>query len=483
MKDEWLGYDAVALGEFVRQGEIKPIELVEVAIERIEQVNPRLNSVIHKMYDQARESAEASPVDGPFAGVPFLLKDLMAEFKGAPFEEGSRSVQGYVSKLDSELVLRLKASGLIVVGKTNTPEFGLLPTTEPKFRGPTHNPWNPELTPGGSSGGAGAAVAARIMPMAHGNDGGGSIRCPASCCGVFGLKPTRGRNPMGPLFGDMGGGLVHEHALTLTVRDSAALLDATSGPDIGAPYYAPPKKRSFLEETTLDPGALKIGFLTSIPEGWSLGNRIHQDCQNAVEDVAELCESLGHQVVEINPAALGHPKLNQAFGLVFTCLTGHFFTYWENELGKKITEDMVEPMTWSSYQAGLKRTGADYLSRVEELQRFSRKIGKWYHQGGYDLLLTPTLSITPTPLGSFDPVPDDPMSGFKTTSAFVAFTFIQNITGQPAMSVPLYWNRDNVPIGVQFAGRYGDESTLFRLAAQLEKARPWADRKPPIHCD
>ena len=287
---------------------------------------------------------------------------------------------------------------------------------------------------------------------------------------------------MGPLFGDIGGGLAHEHAVTRTIRDSAALLDSTSGPDLGDPYCAPPKERPFLEEVGMEPRRLKIGFLTTIPEGWSLETSIHHDCERAVKDAANLCESMGHIVEEIDPNELSQPDLFKIFGHIFSCFAGSFIAYWEEELGKKITEDQVEPMTWASYQAGLKRTGADYLGRVEKIQRFSRKIARWYHQGGFDLLLSPTLSIPPAKLGSFDPAPDDPMSGFKTTSAFVAFTYVQNITGQPAMSVPLFWNDDHIPIGVQFAGRFGDEATLFRLAAQLEQARPWADRKPPIHC-
>lgn len=477
---EFAFMDAIEQAELVRKKEVKPIELVESVIERIDRLNPQLNAVITPMYEIAREAANGKIPDGPFTGVPFLLKDLLAEYKGAPFEEGSRAVQGYVSKIDSELVKRQKAAGLIIVGKTNTCEFGLLPTTEPKLKGPTLNPWNPDLTPGGSSGGSAVAVAAGIVPMAHGNDGGGSIRCPASCCGIFGLKPTRGRNPLGPTFGDGGGGLVQEHAVTRTVRDSAALLDATSGPDLGDPYYAPPKERPFLEEVKLEPRRLKIGFLTAIPEGWSLETQIHSDCLSAVKDAASLCESIGHVVEDITPDDLSHPKINIFFGHIFSCIAGRFIAYWEEELGKKINNDQVEPMTWASYQAGLKRTGADYLGRVEEIQRFSRKIARWFHQGEYDLLLSPTLSIPPVKLGSFDPKPDDPMFGFKTTSSFVAFTYIQNITGQPAMSVPLYWNEDNVPIGVQFAGRFGDEATLFRLAAQLEKARPWADKRPPV---
>lgn len=482
MKDEFIGYDAIALGELVRKGEIKPTELLETVINRIERINPKINAVIHKMYDQAREMAKVDSVEGVFSGVPFLLKDLLAEYKGAPFEEGSLAVRGYVSKLDSELVKRQKAAGLNIVGKTNTCEFGLLPTTEPKLNGPTLNPWNPNLTPGGSSGGSAAAVATGIVPIAHGNDGGGSIRCPASCCGLFGLKPTRGRNPMGPLFGDGVNGLAAEHAISLTVRDSAALLDATSGPDIGDPYYAPPKERPYLEEVKREPNRLKIGFLTSIPEGWGLETHLHRDCQNAVEDAAALCQKLGHIVEEIYPSELSQPNLTKTFGQIFTCNAGRIIAYWEEEMDKKITEDQVESLTWASAQAGLKRTGADYLGCVERIQRFSRKMARWYHQGGYDMLLSPTLSIPPVKLGSFEPTADDPMSGFKTTNAFVSLTFIQNITGLPAMSVPLYWNKDNIPIGVQFAGRFGDEAGLFRLAAQLEQERPWADRKPPIHC-
>jgi len=482
MADELISYDAIALGEMIRKGKIRPTELLETVIQRIERVNHELNAVVHTMYDQARESAERRPGGGLFGGVPFLLKDLIAEYKGAPLHEGSLAVKGYVSKIDTELVKRQKAAGLIILGKTNTPEFGLVPTTEPSLYGATVNPWDPSLTPGGSSGGSAAAVAAGIVPMAHGNDAGGSIRIPASCCGLFGLKPTRGRNPLGPLFGDMGTGIVCEHAVTRTVRDSAALLDATSGPDPGDPYHAPPKEHPFLEEVGREVGRLKIGFLTSIPGGWSIETQLHQDCKNAVEDAARLCGSLGHIVEEIAPEELTYSNLFKTFGNLFCCLTGHMIAYWEKELGKELRQDQLEPVTWASYQAGLKRTGADYLGIVEELQRFSRRLGHWYDEGGYDMILSPTISIPPPELGAFHLAPDDPMRWARMSNAFVALTSVYNITGQPAMSVPLFWNEDNVPIGVQFAGRFGDEATLFRLAAQLEQARPWADRKPPIHC-
>jgi amidase len=488
--DELMGYDALALGGLIRKGEISPLETIDTIIQRVEKVNAKLNAVIHTLYDQARDSAknfrdkatESKLSDAPFYGVPFLLKDLLAEYKGAPFHEGSRAVEGYVSKLDSELVKRHKAAGLVVVGKTNTPELGLLPTTEPALYGPTANPWDTTLTPGGSSGGSAAAVAAGIVPMAHGNDGGGSIRIPASCCGLFGLKPTRGRNPLGPLFGDIGTGIIHEHAVTVTVRDSAALLDATSGPDLGDPYVAPLQERPFLDETSRDVGRLKIGLLTGIPEGWHEEIRVHPDCEKAARDAARLCESLGHIVEEVIPAALSYPSLSTSFGRIFSCLAGRFVAYWEKELGKQLSQDQFEPMTWATVQAGLKRTGADYLGALEDCQRFSRKLANWYHGGPYDMILSPTLSIPPTKLGAFQPDPDDPMRALNVTRAFVAFTYFCNLTGQPAMSVPLFWNDDGVPIGVQFAGRFGAEATLFRLASQLEQARPWTDRKPPVHC-
>ena len=490
MADELVKYDAMGLSDLIRKGEITPAELLEITIHRIEKINPKINAVIYKMYDQAHVAAEiwssgtkATKIsDSMFCGIPFLLKDLIAECKNTPLSEGSRAVHGYISKLDSEIVKRQKASGLIIAGKSNSAEFGVLPTTEPPIHGPTFNPWDLNLTPGGSSGGSAAAVAAGIMPMAHGCDGGGSIRIPASCCGLFGLKPTRGRNPLGPLFGDLGGGIIHEHAVTQTVRDSAALLDVTSGPDLGDPYYAPPIERPFLEEIKKDVGHLRIGFLTSVPEGWNEETALHPDCDAAVRDAAQLCEDLGHFVEEVSAAQLNHSNLPQTFVLVFSCFVEHVIAYWERELGKKIRQDELEPPTWDLYQESLKTTGGAYLAAKEELQRFSRKIANWYQKGNFDLLLSPTMRIPPTKIGSFQPSPDDPMKWIRIALSFVAFTRTQNITGEPAMSIPLYWNEHNIPIGVQFAGRFGNEATLFRLAAQLEQARPWANIKPPIHC-
>ena len=481
-------YDALGLAEMVRDGEIKSSELIEMTIERIERVNPKLNAIIYKMYDEARKLADkwdkeissGKKIDAAFVGVPFLLKDLVAEYKGVPISEGSSVVKGYISKIDTELVKRQKAAGLIVVGKTNTPEFGLLSTTEPILYGPTLNPWDQNLIPGGSSGGSAAAVAAGIVPMAHGNDGGGSIRIPASCCGVFGLKPTRARNPMGPYFGDYGNGIAVEHGLSRTVRDSAALLDATSGPDIGDPYFAPPKKRPYLEEVGQEVGRLKIGFLSTIPNGWGFEKKIHPVCNNAVKDAVQLCESLGHNVEEVNANDLSYKNLFMTFGITWACTTGYVFSYWEKELGKKITEDQVEPLTWFIHQSGANRTGGDYLAAIQDFQLFSRKMAQWFHKGGYDVLLTPTLNTPPIKLGSISA--DHVGKAIQLLNKCAIFTCVYNATGQPAMSVPLYWTADNVPIGIQFAAPFGDEATLFRLAAQLEQERPWIDRKPPIYC-
>ena len=488
MKVELIKNDAIGLGMMVRDGEIKPSELVEMTIERIEYVNPKLNAVIHKMYDGARKKAEqmdkeiasGKKPESKLYGVPFLLKDLLAEYEGAPFNEGSLAVKGYKSKEDTGLVKRHKAAGLIIIGKTNTPEFGLVPTTEPTLHGSSKNPWNQELSTGGSSGGSAIAVATGIVPMAHGNDGGGSIRIPASCCGVFGLKPTRARNPIGPSFGDLFSGMVMEHALTRTVRDSAALLDITSGNSIGDPYYAPPKERPFLEEVGQEVDQLKVGFLTSIPSGWSFGTKIDPECEKAVKDAAQLCESLGHNVEEINADDLSYTNLFMTFGIVWSCGCGQVLAHWGKRLGKKITEDQVEPMTWMVSNNARNRTGADYLSAIEECQLFTRKMAQWFHKGGYDILLTPTQAVPPPKLGSFSP--KKLSRAIQLMNNMTTFTYVYNITGQPAMSVPLYWTSENIPIGVEFASPFGDEAALFRLAAQLEQERPWIDKKPPIHC-
>jgi amidase len=466
--------DAVGQAELVRNGHISPTELVEAAIERIERVNPALNCVVARLYDQAREKAAGEVPEGPFRGVPFLLKDLLARYAGAPQTEGSRVLARFVPDHDTELVRRLKASSLVFVGKTNTPEFGILGTTEPDLFGPARNPWDPQRSTGGSSGGSAAAVAAGLVPMAHANDGAGSIRIPSSCCGVFGLKPTRARNPLGPIHGDLTSGLVAEHVVTRSVRDSAAALDVTSGPDLGDPYWAPPPNGTFGSEVNKDPGRLRIGFSVEPP---MMETTVHPDCKAAVADAAALCEELGHHVEEarppLDPARLGHP-----FDVLWTAGISAAIEGWSRRLGKPITQEDVEPLTWAVHEHGRAWTASEYLLAIGELQRAARAIANWHEI--YDLWLTPTVSAPPPFLGRFDSVPEDPLRGYERDAEFCPFTPVQNFSGQPAMSVPLFWNESGLPIGVQFAARFGDESTLFRLAGQLEQARPWSERKPPI---
>jgi amidase len=467
LPDDLAYLDATAQAELVRKKEVQPIELVEAAIERIQRLNPTLNAVITPMYDLARQHAAGKLPDGPFKGVPFLLKDIMASYAGVRMAMGSKLLQNFVPDHDSELVVRLKQAGLIMLGKTNLPEFGILPTTEPKLFGACRNPWDTGRITGGSSGGAAAAVAAGMVPMAHANDGGGSIRIPASCCGVFGLKPTRARNPLGPDFGDMISGLVVEHAVTRSVRDSAALLDATAGPDVGDPYWAPPPERPYLAEVGVDPGTLKIAFATRA----TTDVKVHADCVRAAEETAKLCADLGHTVEEARLPINGDME---SYG---------FSVLWSAGCGATIkalggTQEQVEPLTWTLKEMSDNFSAADYVQALMILQRISRDVARFLLN--YDVLLTPTLAEPPLLLGSFNSSPENPLQGLERSASFACFTQLCNITGQPGMSLPLFWNEDNLPVGVHFTGRFGDEATLFRLAAQLEEARPWAKRRPPV---
>lgn len=473
--DETLRLDATAQAELVRRREVKPIELVEAAIARIEAVNPKLNLVVATMFDEARSAAAGSIPDGPFAGVPFLMKDIVAFVAGAPMSMGTALLKDFVPDHDSELTRRFKTSGLIILGKTNTPEFGLMPTTEPRLFGPSRNPWNTEKTTGGSSGASAAAVSSAIVSMAHANDGGGSIRIPASCCGVFGLKPTRARNPLGPDFGDMMSGLVCEHAVCISVRDSAALLDATSGPDVGDPYVAPAPARPFVEEVGADPGRLNIAFSTRS----LIGTAVHEDCVAAVHDAASLCRNLGHEVTEATLSPSGDLEgLLRAFEVLWFSGCAATIETIGRIGGFSPQADYFEPLTWAIYEIGRGFSASDYIAAVGKLQSVSREIGSFFET--YDVFLTPVLGEPPVNLGTFDPPEENPLKAWKRAAAFAPFTALFNATGQPAMSVPLCWNAENLPVGTQFAGRYGDEATLFRLAAQLEEARPWAARRPPL---
>jgi amidase len=490
---EYTRYDALGLAELVRQREVSPAELVETAIAHIEAVNPRLNAVIHPLYEQARAAAARPLPPGPFAGVPFLLKDLVALIAGVPISAGSRAIHGLVPDYDSTMIERYRAAGLVFVGKTNTPELGIAVVTEPELFGPTHNPWDLTRSPGGSSGGSAAAVAARLVPAASGSDGGGSLRIPASACGVFGLKPSRGRNPCGPDRGDLWHGLACEHVISRSVRDSAAMLDVTAGPDPGAPYHAPPGPRAFLDEVGADPGRLRVAFTTRS----LLGSHVARECAQGVEETAKLLEDLGHHVEEAAPAIEREP-FAYAFLTVVSVQVAAELDEITHLRGQPV-HGLVEPITRAMELFG-RTIGAAELERTFRLlHRASRTIGAFFE--GHDVLLTPTLSQPPLPTGGLQPTPLEHallrtvstlragslMKHFKLIERmapkffdYAGFTPVFNVTGQPAMSVPLVWSQDGLPIGMQFAARYGDEATLLRLAAQLEAARPWAERRPPV---
>ncbi|HEX2914483.1 MAG TPA: amidase [Chloroflexia bacterium] len=491
---EYTEYDGLGLAELIRNGQVSPAELLEAAIAQIDSLNPTINSVIYKMYEQARKTIQQELPEGPFRGVPFLLKDLMAVHAGVPYTAGSRFMRDFVPGFDSELVKRYKQAGLVIVGKTNTPEFGLVPFTEPELHGPTRNPWDTSRTVGGSSGGSGAAVAARFVPIANGGDGGGSLRVPASCCGVFGFKPTRGRIPTGPHMGEVWQGFVTEHVLSRTVRDSAAMLDATAGPDTGAPYITPDHSRSFLEEVQTRPGKLRIAFSTK--PFW--GKSMHPDCVEAVKSTAELLQDLGHEVVEDTPPMNAE---EMAYNFVIM-LCGEVYgdlTEISQLMNKKLSRAEFEPATWALYLTGKALSAGEFSLAVRKLQVGAREVARFFEK--YDILLTPTLSQPPFKIGTLQQSEMETrflkaigfmragklllaLNLLKTLSSSV-FEFIPdlpifNVTGQPAMSVPLYWNKENLPVGVQLVGRFADDASLFRLAGQLEEARPWNDKRPPL---
>jgi amidase len=492
--EEYLRYDATGLAGLVARGKVSPLELAETAIARIERLNPAVNAVIHRMDEAARRAARGTLPDGPFRGVPFLLKDLLSGVAGEPFQCGSAFLKGFRAPHDSELVRRYRQAGFVFLGKTNTPEFGLTPVTEPAAFGPTSNPWDLTRTSGGSSGGSAAAVACGMVPVASGGDGGGSIRIPASCCGLFGMKPTRARVPMGPDLGEIWHGAVVEHVLTRSVRDSAAILDATAGSDPGAPYVAPPPERPYTEEIVRSVGPLRIAF-TARP--W-LGGTVHPDCAAALQDGVTLLESLGHHVEEASPELDG-PAFARAFLTMICAELGGDVGEAELAVGRKAGPRDLEPATWALALLGRTMPAADFSRAVRWLQRTARRIAPFFAR--YDVLVTPTLSEPPVRTGALQPTPSERfllelLGGMRSgallrwahileqTAAkvfnFIPWTPVINATGQPAMSVPLYWSAAGLPIGIHFVGRFGDEATLYRLAAQLEQARPWFDRLAPM---
>ena len=484
-------YDGLGLAELVRRKQVTPAELVEEAIRRIETHNPKLNAVVLPLYERAREQAKGRLPEGPFTGVPFMIKDLHATLEGVPTSHGNKLWRDIPASITTELVKRWENSGVIVVGKTNTPEFGLTPYTESDTLGPAHNPWDVSRTTGGSSGGSAAAVAARMVPIASATDGGGSIRIPSSACGIFGLKPTRGRTPTGPLIGESWNGFDIDHVLTLSVRDSAAMLDATKGPDVGAPYVIP-DAGPFLDEVGRTPGKLKIAF-SSRP---MLGKKVHEDCVKGMEETMKLLRDLGHEVVEDAPTING-----EEYSLHFlTIIAAQMRAEMEETaqaVGKKVSLDDFDITTFGTGLFGTLLKASDYVRALRYVQRISREIGRFFEN--YDLLLTPVLNQPPVKIGALKPSAAEQaqlkliartgqtwilkaMNIIKPLAAqtfeFVPWTPVFNVTGQPAMSVPLHWNDEGLPIGMHFVGKWGDEATLFRLAGQLEKAKPWFDKVP-----
>ena len=465
--------DAIAQADLVRRGEVTPLELVDAAIERIEAVNGTLNAVVTPLYDAAREAARGPLPAGPLAGVPFLVKDLGSSMAGIPETMGSRALRDHRPAADNALVGRYRAAGLLILGRTNTPEFGNHSTTEPALFGPTRNPWDPALTPGGSSGGSAVAVASGMVPVAHGGDGAGSLRIPASCCGVFGLKPTRGRVSMAP-GGDEVWALNVRHAISRSVRDSAALLDIEAGRVPGDPYPAAPPARPFLDEVGRDPGRLRIGW-TATP---SLEVPVDADCVDAVRTAAELLASLGHEVEEASPSFDGEVLVGP-LGAVWALGNLADTAYAERLLGRPLGAEELELTTWELVEHARALAPLDVLDAIGALGAAARAVAPFFET--YDAWLTPTLARRPEPLGVLNRSHGGALAWQRSDCSFNPWNPIANITGHPAMSLPLHWTADGIPIGVLVTGRHGDEATLFRLAGQLEAARPWAGRLPPIH--
>jgi len=464
--------DAIGLAALIGRGELTAAEVLEEAISRAEQLNPTINAITVGLYEQARAVAKAPLPAGPLSGVPFLLKDLGALMTGTVSTGSTKLLAGTVSDHDSTIVARYRAAGLTIFGRSATPELGLATSTEPEMFGPCRNPWNLAHSAGGSSGGAAAAVAARILPIAHATDGGGSIRIPSSSCGLFGLKPTRARTPSGPDVGEGWGGQAVGHCVSVSVRDSAALLDAASGEDVGDPYWAPPHAGTFLHEVGREPNPLRIALCTS---PWN-GLPVDPDCRQAAEDAARLCESLGHHVTQARPEFDFEP-FREAQRIIVSANVRALLTFCAARTGRALRPDDVEPMTWEVAELARQYSAADYADAITHIHRIGRVVARFF-AAGHDLILTPTMCMTPLPLGVVSPANPDRDSYLTGINRSIGFTSLFNAAGNPAMSVPLHWTDTGLPVGVQFAAPFGDEATLFRLAAQLEAAKPWKDQRP-----
>lgn len=478
MDDQLTWADATAQAEAVRNREVSPRELVDAAIGRIEKLNPQLNAVIHERFGKAQMDATRDVPEGPFRGVPFLLKDLTCHSAGDPFHEGMAFLKdlGWTEPDDTHLASQFRRAGLLCVGKTNTPELGILPTTEPLAYGPTRNPWDVGRSTGGSSGGSAAAVAAGLVPIAHANDGGGSIRIPASECGLVGLKPTRARVSSAPDLGDVLGGLACELVVARSVRDTAAILDAVHGPVPGDPYEAPSPARPYAADVGADPGQLRVGIRTRAFGGTT---EAHPDCIAAAEAAGRVLEELGHVVAPIELPEADDPDYVTHFITTWAAGCAWNLDRWSRRTGKAITADDVEPLTWALAETGWGYTAPQWLAAREMLQQITRRLGQRWATD-IDLLLTPTIAEPPPRLGEFDSSADNPLHGLFRAAELVPFTPMFNVTGQPAISLPLHWNDEGLPIGVQLVAAFGREDLLVRVAAQLEEAVPWVDRRPAL---
>ncbi len=468
----WL--DATAQAELVRRGEASPADLVEAAIARIEAVNPRLDAVIRTRFDAARQEVGGGLPDGPFRGVPILFKDLGCTVAGEPTAFGLGPLREVAWPVTSYLAQRFRAAGFVPLGRTNVPELGTTVTTEPRSFPPARNPWDPGRSAGGSSGGSAAAVASGMVPVAHGNDGGGSIRIPASECGLVGLKPTRGRVSQGPLVGEAWAGGVADGAITRTVRDAAGVLDVISARMPGEPYYAPPLPRPLAQEVGADPGRLRIGVLDRP------GADVYLDdpqCRAAAAGAARLLESLGHHVEQSAPAAMFEPEFGRHFATIIAADAEATFRAFERLLGRPIGADEIEPRNAGYRRAGSALGAADYLHSRAWLGMWARRMAEWWDD--HDLLLTPTLGAPPPELGWFTAA--GPRQEGPRIASFIPYTAQFNMTGQPAVSLPLHWTPAGLPVGVQLAAAYGREDVLVRVASQLEQAAPWRGRRPPVH--
>jgi amidase len=469
--------DATAQAQLVRDGEASAAELVEAAIARIEAVDGEIGAVIHPLFEEGLEAANGELHDGPFKGVPFLLKDLGAAFAGQPLHMGMQYLKDrdFRAPMDTYLAQRFRQAGLVTIGKTNCPELGILPTSEPRAYGPTRNPWDTGRSAGGSSGGSAAAVAAGMVAVAHANDGGGSIRIPASNCGLVGLKPSRQRITEGPLVGDIMSGLTCELCVSRSVRDTAALLEAVHGPAPGDPYVAPPPLRPYTEEVGADPGRLRIALWTES----AIEAEADPEVVAAARGAAKTLEGLGHEIEEPDLATIRSIDLVQPFLVRWAAGQAAILDQLGIATGNVIGPDDVEPLSWALAELGRRHSAGEYLAAVGQHQVMSRMFAG-VHESGFDLLLSPTMGEPPPPLGSFDDSGPDPMAAFERAFIDGCFTAAFNATGQPAISLPLHWSEDGLPIGVQLVAPLGREDLLLRVAAQLEQAVPWADRTPLV---